>query len=112
MAHIDLIVLYTSHIERLCAFYASLGFRFVEEQHGGGPRHYAASAGDLVLELYPTRKCPSRNRLGISVDNIEALLASVDAGCVLGYAVQSKTALLIDPDGRRIDVKQLRQKPA
>ncbi len=100
MAHIDLIVRYTNDIERLWPFYERLGISFVQEKHGSGPVLYAVRSGNLVLEIHHTRKDPSHDRLGISVDNIEDLLASVDATRVLDYAAQDKRALLIDPDGR------------
>lgn len=89
-----LVVVYSDHLERCRAFYTDLGMRFVLEQHGTGPEHYAAELpGGLVLELYPAtaRRPVSSNRLGFHVAPDTVDLAP-------GHHV------LEDPDGRAVEV--------
>jgi hypothetical protein len=51
-----LLVLYSPRLEECRRFYGDLGLCFTAEQHGQGPRHYAAVLADgLVVELYPAR---------------------------------------------------------
>jgi catechol-2,3-dioxygenase len=45
---LGLIVLRTARLEHCLAFYRIIGLEFVEEQHGKGPIHYAASLGNTV----------------------------------------------------------------
>ena len=49
-----LVVLRTSQLGACRAFYEAIGLRFVDEQHGRGPAHLAASIGGMVFELYPS----------------------------------------------------------
>lgn len=51
----DVLVIRTHDIEKARAFFVRMGFDFVEEQHGRGPRHYACERNGMVLELYPVR---------------------------------------------------------
>ena len=50
---ISTIVLRCASIDESRAFYAQLGLQFQQETHDGGPVHYAAECGALLLELYP-----------------------------------------------------------
>ncbi|MDF1663390.1 MAG: hypothetical protein P1V97_16580, partial [Planctomycetota bacterium] len=53
MAKLSLLVLKTKQMLELKEFYERLGLQFVEEKHGRGPLHFAATLGSLVLEIYP-----------------------------------------------------------
>ena len=91
-----LLVLYSPRLEECRRFYADLGLRFVTEQHGQGPRHYAATLADgSVFELYPAR--PGREtgavRLGLAI-----------AGTAAAPSLEPGRHLLTDPDGRTVDV--------
>ena len=69
---IALVVLYTDHLEEARAFYSGLGLPLVQEQHGRGPLHYAATLpDDTVFELYPATAArpASSARLGFTVDS-------------------------------------------
>ncbi|MFJ8666301.1 glyoxalase/bleomycin resistance/dioxygenase family protein [Streptomyces sp. NPDC093600] len=91
-----LLVLYSPQLEECCRFYSDLGLRFVTEQHGQGPRHYAAILADgMVFEICPARSGRETGavRLGLAV---------------IGTAAKPPLApghhQLIDPDGRIIDI--------
>ncbi|MGW6916653.1 glyoxalase/bleomycin resistance/dioxygenase family protein [Kitasatospora sp. NPDC054939] len=91
-----LVVLYTPRLEECHRFYRDLGLVFAAEQHGQGPRHYAAVLADgTVFELYPAR--PERQseilRLGLAVD-----------GSGAAVPLTAGRHLLTDPDGRTVEV--------
>ena len=91
-----LLVLYSPRIEECRAFYSDLGLHFATEQHGQGPRHYAATLTDgAVFEIYPSR--PRREtgvlRLGLAV-----------TGAAATPPLAPGRHLLTDPDGRTVDV--------
>lgn len=65
-----LVVIRSTDINGTMAFYRSLGIEFKEDQHGSGPRHFAADLGGIVFEIYPTKKPEDVNRttrLGFSL---------------------------------------------
>lgn len=89
----NLIVIYTGRVEECREFYGSLGLGFGAEQHGDGPRHYAAVLDDgLVVEIYPAApdRRTGRLRLGFEVESLP--------GHPAGRQV------LEDPDGRAVEV--------
>ncbi|BDD80303.1 hypothetical protein TPB0596_00660 [Tsukamurella pulmonis] len=91
--NLDYLVLYASDPAASAAWYAdALGLRFTREQHGGGPVHYSAEAGDTMLELYPAGTRPvTRTRIGITVPD--------------PYGVRPEPTVITDPDGNRIEVR-------
>ena len=89
----NLVVLYCVNLEECRQFYTDLGLDFTTEQHGKGPRHYAAILADgVVFELYPAG--PGREtgalRLGFTLACAEGLTPG--------------RHLLTDPDGRVVEV--------
>ena len=55
------------------AFYAAIGLRFEQEQHGTGPLHDSAQIGATVFELYilgSKDATDTPTRLGFAVDNL------------------------------------------
>jgi catechol 2,3-dioxygenase-like lactoylglutathione lyase family enzyme len=93
----NLLVLYTSRLDQCHRFYCDLGLVFAAEQHGPGPRHYAAVLADgTVFELYPAR--PGRQtgflRLGFCVE-----------GKVAAPPLAAGRHLFTDPDGRTVDIQ-------
>lgn len=91
-----LLVLYSPRPEECRDFYSDLGLRFATEQHGQGPRHYAAVIADgTVFEIYPAR--PGREsgilRLGLTL-----------AGANATPPLAPGQHLLTDPDGRTIAI--------
>lgn len=107
---LNLIVLYSSDMERLLSFYQSMGLKFVEEKHENSPRHYACQLGSLVLELYPEgRRHHPNAALGFVVDNLDALIENVEGKYIYAQPREweyGRTALLYDPDGRKIILQE------
>lgn len=109
MTTLSLMVLRTSNPEALLPFYQALGLKFVREQHGSGPLHFACEMGVVVLEIYPPKK--GRNdaefaspMLGFSVDSLEKTLVKLrETGVETGAVYQSETEIsctVRDFDGR------------
>lgn len=110
MPALRLIVLRSPDLDRLKVSYETLGLEFTEENHGSGPRHYAASLGTLVLELYPGND-KSSLRLGFSVTNLDQVVQDFKAagGVVKEPPHENEwgyQAVLQDPDGRMIELTQ------
>lgn len=107
---ITLIVLRCADIERAREFYEALGAVLVAEQHGSGSRHYSATIGGTVLELYPRRGAETRGmRLGLSVSDLASTVGGVErAGgrVVRTELVQTPSAIVEDPDGHTIELTQ------
>lgn len=93
---LNLIVLRSASPSRLAAFYRSLGIKLVEEQHANGPRHYAGTLSEGVLEIYPaieTHTC----MFGLAVDSVDGFRSAwVKSGGV------GKLDILVDPDGNTV----------
>lgn len=109
--NLKLIVLKTNEIERLCDFYTRLGFEFVEEQHGNGPRHFSTPVGDGILEIYPQAEGASvdgTTRLGFGVSDVKEVVESVrEVTEVVSEPKQTQwglRAVVRDPDGRAVEL--------
>jgi lactoylglutathione lyase len=112
---LNLLVLRTHRLDHTRRFYEALGLRFVDEQHGDGPRHVAASLpSGLVLELYP-RELPGAEwpvddvRLGFLVADVEKAVADAKAAGGLLVSAPAPTArgllaVVGDPDFRRVEL--------
>lgn len=89
-------------------FYEALGLDFIEEQHGTGPLHYAATIGATVLELYPARdETALPVRLGLAVDGIQRRLrAAAAAGGRLLSESSSGGFVMEDPDGVKVELRE------
>lgn len=108
-----LVVIYACDIATSKSFYDQLGLRFQEEQHGTGPRHFAATLSSTVLEIYPRLDGPEpgRVRLGFNVQSVDRL---VDALRTSGTRILSTTktspwgrrAVVEDPDGNRVELME------
>lgn len=97
---LSLLVLKTQKMDECRKFYEALGLKFVEEKHGDGPVHYSCKIGELVFELYPSKKEPNeRIRLGFKVANPTQVCHDLD----LSYACEKLDGWIVtDPDGRRV----------
>jgi catechol 2,3-dioxygenase-like lactoylglutathione lyase family enzyme len=85
----NLLVIYTTRVEECRDFYTSLGMNLQSEQHGTGPRHYAAELADgTVFEIYPAAQGQEtgRLRLGFTLTGVP------------------DRRVLRDPDGRAVEV--------
>lgn len=114
LSRLRLIVLYTSRLETVVAFYRAIGLPFAAEKHGDGPKHYALACDDVVLEIYPLGKRRGADgvTLGFGIASIDACLAAL---AVAGHQVRPKystegvhvVASIIDPDGRQVRLVEL-----
>jgi len=112
---LNLLVLKTRQVERLVAFYRTLGFDFAEEKHGNGPVHFAGRVGNMVFELYPTMTedaVDSGTRLGFTVPDLDGIVAALGE---MATPIESEPkmspwgyrAVVRDPDGRAIELTNI-----
>jgi catechol 2,3-dioxygenase-like lactoylglutathione lyase family enzyme len=91
-------------------FYEALGLALVAEQHAAGPRHYSATIGGTVLELYPRRDAETRGlRFGLSVSDFATAVSAVErvgVRVVRTEAARTPSAIVRDPDGHTIELTQ------
>jgi lactoylglutathione lyase len=111
---INLIVLKTAQPGKLVRFYQQLGMNFEEHRHGNGPLHFAAEINDVVFEIYSLSKesGPADNtlRLGFTVSKLDHLVENLQRSGVKIIRNPTMTewgyqALIEDPDGRKIELK-------
>jgi lactoylglutathione lyase len=112
---LSLLVLKTRQMDRLRAFYGSLGVQFLEERHGNGPVHYAGRIGDAVLEVYPLRDDgtppDTTTRLGFMVEKVNEVVEALQANGHMIVTQPRETewgyrAVVCDPDGRAVELYQ------
>ena len=105
---LTLVVLRCADVQASRTFYEALGLAFVEEQHGDGPVHYAATLGGTVLELYPARDRPSSpGRLGFAVDDVQgSLRAARAAGGQVRASSGPDRVVVEDPDGVPVELTE------
>lgn len=103
------IVLHTSKLERLRAFYQTLlGASFDKEKHGKGPEHYALQNNGIVMELYPGEKQADRS-VGLSfyTSNLKAIKLRMQQSVNEPIADhQDNTLTFPDPDQRNIHLRE------
>ena len=102
---LDLVVLRSPDVAVTRAFYEALGLRFVDERHGAGPPHVAATlAGGVVVEIYPDRTpAPAPGpRLGFTVPDVDAVLAALGLPAAEVGADAGRAVIVTDPDGRPV----------
>jgi len=111
---LNLIVIRAADIDTSRAFYELLGVNFQHEQHGNGPEHFAADLDGVIFELYPQTNdlhASDSARLGFTVHSLNDTVSQLDQ---FGSKIVSppkdtqfgKRAVVADPDGRRIELKQ------
>jgi predicted enzyme related to lactoylglutathione lyase len=110
---LKLLVLKTRQIEKVRAFYTTLGIKLTDEKHGDGPLHYAGKVGDTVLEVYPLldadSAADSTTRLGFAVEDLSARVQSLlDLGTQVVSGPRQTAwgirAIVRDPDGRAVEL--------
>jgi predicted enzyme related to lactoylglutathione lyase len=108
---LSLVVIQSADVKAAKEFYRMLGLSFVEEQHGSGPRHLAATLGPLVLEIYPCRgdKPAAPLRMGFQVRSLDETLELLrgSGSRIIREAHDSpwgRRAIVEDPDGNRIEL--------
>ena len=104
---LDLLVLRCQQLETSRQFYESLGFRFVAEKHGTGPRHYAAEDAGFVFELYPAaaNEALGNTRLGFRVKHVPQSLAQAPETTTREFD-GTWIYIVRDPDGRKVELRE------
>src|SRR5215208_465172 len=109
---LTLLVLKTQQVDRVRAFYETLGIAFAEERHGTSPRHYAGRVGEVVIEVYPlpdNGTAFTSTRLGFAVGNLVEVVQALHGigGTVVKKPTQTTwglQAVVMDPDGRSVEL--------
>ncbi|TGP26745.1 MULTISPECIES: VOC family protein [unclassified Mesorhizobium] len=109
---ISFVMFFARDIERTADVYRLLGFEFVQEQHGSGPKHLAAINEGMVLEIYPGDDAVSPGTmLGVDVADLEDIRARLLAAKVpvwrdIGSGPGVRRIIVIDPEKRQIFVRE------
>ena len=112
---LSLVVIRSVNLERSVEFYQLLGLSFDKHQHGNGLVHFAGKAGQATFEIYPqTAQAQSTTgtRLGFQVFDIDALVVRLEKKNVKVITKPSvsewgRRAVVVDPDGHRVELIQL-----
>ena len=112
---LSLIVLRCKNLSSSLHFYERLGLHFVQEQHGNGPLHYTASLNGTVIELYPSKQSDlscEPVRMGFTVPSLTDTLQAMQViGIQMASTSQSNRAIVLDPDGRKVEITELSDNP-
>jgi lactoylglutathione lyase len=110
---LSLVVLQARDVESSKEFYGRLGLSFIAEQHGTGPRHYSATLGQLVFEIYPCREdAPSApQRIGFCIPSVDETVETLRGRGALVVSEPKpspwgRRAVVEDPDGNRVELSQ------
>ena len=118
MPSMNLIVLRTSTIEAMLAFYRAMGLVFVQEQHGTGAIHYSTQLGDVTLEIFPAeagqapdRKAGGATMIGIKVESVDGVIETLKHLGIKPLSAPKdsawgRRATVLDPDGRLIEITE------
>jgi len=116
---LSLVVVHAGNVELTKDFYAMLGLDFCEEQHGTGPRHYAATLGALAFEIYPrSESFPGASmRVGFEVpflDRTYGILRNRGVPIVSEPkdSPWGRRMVVKDPDGNRVELTESRRATA
>jgi lactoylglutathione lyase len=114
------LILFTGRIEQARAFYRAVGLQLHDEDHGGGPVHYATDISGVHFAIYDTKDSPGRapqwreagsSFPGFYVTSLDDAMAALTAqGAPVLRAHQAMDwgcrAVVEDPDGRPIEINQ------
>jgi lactoylglutathione lyase len=119
--YVDALIVTTSRLREVAAFYRALGLPLEEERHDDGPLHYACELGPVHFAIYeataggagdaPGRRMAGSTLVGFQVASLEdAVAAARDAGSRVEVAPEDvpwgRRAVVIDPDGRCVELNQ------
>ena len=111
--NIRLIVIRTADMQRLVAFYELLGLNWEYHRHGESPFHYSTEVNETVLEIYPLAKeqvgADKNLRLGFGIERFEETMMLLKEKGVRFFSEPREadfgfSAIVIDPDGRKIEL--------
>ncbi|WP_179298157.1 VOC family protein [Mesorhizobium carmichaelinearum] len=109
---ISFVTLFARDIECTADVYRLLGFEFVQEQHGSGPRHLAAVNKGMVLEIYPGDDAVSPGTMfGVDVADLEdirakLLTAKVPVRRDIDSVPGMRRMIVTDPEMRQIFIRE------
>ena len=110
-ASCNLFILRSPFPERLKSFYESLLKTTFEHHTDHCSSHYAASLGDVVIEIYLTKSAlPAHDGIGFRVESIKAAIERVGEQYVRRPTAQSPyglATLLRDPDNRIVHLTEI-----
>jgi lactoylglutathione lyase len=119
MPSVSLIVLRAANVEASLRFYQTIGFAFVQEQHGNGPIHYSSQSEGIVLEIYPgrendllrDRRNAGETMIGFQIDDLAKIVEALQQlGMKVITSPQSSEwglrAVVQDPDSRAVELTQ------
>lgn len=117
--HVDAIVLFTTRTEECVKLYRALGLTLTEEQHEGGPRHWACDLGEVHFAIYGAKKggdavarpTGGATQIGFRVEDLGfAFAAAKSAGAEVVAEPEDvpwgRRAIVLDPDGRAVELNQ------
>ena len=110
------LILFTSQLERVVAFYRALGVPLAEERHDEGPVHHACDLGRVHLAVFEGEPgvAPPRGHGGCTFPGftVESVAEALDDVRALGATVLAEPAMfpwglravVVDPDGRPVEI--------
>jgi lactoylglutathione lyase len=112
---LNLVVIRSTNLEKAVKFYQMLGLSFDKHQHESGSEHFASKIEQVTFEIYPqTAKTEptTGTRLGFQVSDIDSLIITLQKEDVpfltkLSESEWGRRAVVVDPDGHRVEVTQL-----
>ena len=117
MHRLNILVLRCGDMEKSKGFYECFGMTFERHTHGNGPSHYASEDDASVFEIYPqaTSAIGDLTGLGFDASDLSETAAKlVRQGSQPGPIKENpwgKTFVVRDPDGRRVEVKEVKSGP-
>ena len=115
---LDAVVMHSARLGAMVAFYRAIGVPLEEEQHDGGPMHYACEIGPVHFAISgapgfrsPGRRQSGTTQVGFQVSDLEAVVAVLREG---GAEILQEPeevpwghrAVVADPDGRPVELNQ------
>lgn len=117
MVEIASLVLFSGKVGETTAFYRALGVPLADEDHEGGPVHFAAKLGGVHFAVYEAtgpavvagwREAGS-SFPGFYVDSLDTVVAALaDAPVLVAHQVRPWGCRVVveDPDGRPVEINQ------
>jgi predicted enzyme related to lactoylglutathione lyase len=111
---LSLLVLECNDIDKAKDFYERIGLSFVSERHGGGPLHYSATLGSMVLEIYPRKAGAVCGpiRIGFRIAALDAIIERLRLAGARNTrepheSPWGRRAVVEDPDGNRVELAEI-----
>ncbi len=114
MIQLNLVVIFSTDIDRAEQFYRLLGLDFIKHRHGSGPEHYTCELGEMIFEIYPSQidtDSIGSVRLGFQVVSVDTAIAELmkQGAKIISLPQNSswgRRAVVVDPDGHRVELTE------